>query len=243
MSRCLRSPVEAGSIEYSAVTHPLPRPANQRGTEVSTEAVQITRVVPAEIRAEPSAVSTKPGSIRIGRSSWSARSWLREALIVAAVSQIPSPARCRRNARCRGSGRCRGRRACTCPPRPPRSPEGDLAHGLRDLLNDQLGQLGALTTVESGHSRNHPDHQQRDQEDQADVLDRPLPSLADQEGPHTGRPDRDRRVQVAQQRVSHATSSNWISLTPALLGPRNRRMCAGLNQLSDAFETKPAHSP
>ena len=31
-SRCLRSPVDAGSIPYSAVTQPVPRPAIQRGT-------------------------------------------------------------------------------------------------------------------------------------------------------------------------------------------------------------------
>jgi hypothetical protein len=66
----LRSPVEAGSIPYSAVTHPLPDPASQRGTPSCTEAVQITRVSPIEIKAEPLAVRTKPGSIASGRS-WS----------------------------------------------------------------------------------------------------------------------------------------------------------------------------
>ena len=44
MSRALRSPVEAGSIAYSAVTHPRPRPRIQAGTLSSTDAVQITRV-------------------------------------------------------------------------------------------------------------------------------------------------------------------------------------------------------
>ncbi len=48
MSRSLRSPVEAGSIAYSAVTQPRPEPAIQRGTEALTEAVQITRVSPCE---------------------------------------------------------------------------------------------------------------------------------------------------------------------------------------------------
>ena len=62
-SRCLRSPVEAGSIPYSAVTQPLPWPAIQRGTDSSTLAVQITRVPPASIRAEPVAVFTKPVTI------------------------------------------------------------------------------------------------------------------------------------------------------------------------------------
>jgi hypothetical protein len=54
----LRSPVEAGSIAYSAVTHPLPRPSIQRGTLELTEAVQITLVSPIAIRAEPAAVAT-----------------------------------------------------------------------------------------------------------------------------------------------------------------------------------------
>jgi hypothetical protein len=74
MSRCLRSPVEAGSIAYSAVTHPRPDLAIQRGTDSCTEAVQMTRVSPAEIRAEPDAVRTKPGSITTGRRSPGARS-------------------------------------------------------------------------------------------------------------------------------------------------------------------------
>ena len=65
-SRCLRSPVEAGSIPYSDVSQPRPWPAIQRGTDSCTEAVQITRVSPQEISAEPVAVRTKPGSI-VGR--------------------------------------------------------------------------------------------------------------------------------------------------------------------------------
>jgi hypothetical protein len=70
----LRSPVEAGSIAYSAVTQPRPLPSIQRGTLSSTEAVQITRVSPTEISAEPSAVRTYPGSIVTGRRSAGARS-------------------------------------------------------------------------------------------------------------------------------------------------------------------------
>jgi hypothetical protein len=65
----LRSPVEAGSIAYSAVTQPLPRPRIQRGTSSWIEAVQMTRVSPIEISAEPSAVRTNPGSIVTGRIS------------------------------------------------------------------------------------------------------------------------------------------------------------------------------
>ena len=79
-SRCLRSPVEAGSIPYSAVSQPRPWPAIQRGTDSSTEAVQITRVSPQEISAEPVAVRTKPGSIVVGRSSAAARPPLRSRL-------------------------------------------------------------------------------------------------------------------------------------------------------------------
>jgi hypothetical protein len=66
-SRGLRSPVEAGSIPYSAVTQPRPEPDIQRGTLSWTDAVQITRVSPTEISAEPVAVRTNPGSIVVGR--------------------------------------------------------------------------------------------------------------------------------------------------------------------------------
>ncbi len=72
-SRCLRSPVEAGSMPYSAVTQPRPRPAIQRGTLSTADAVQITRVPPCAISAEPVAVRTKPGSIATGRSVGVAR--------------------------------------------------------------------------------------------------------------------------------------------------------------------------
>ena len=60
-------------MPYSAVTQPLPCPAIQRGTLSCAEAVQMTRVSPAEISAEPVAVRTKPGSISQGRSSPGAR--------------------------------------------------------------------------------------------------------------------------------------------------------------------------
>src|SRR3954452_20872227 len=76
-SRCLRSPVDAGSIPYSAVIQPRPWPIIQRGTDSCTEAVQITRVPPQAISAEPVAVRTKPGSIVTGRSSFAARPLLR----------------------------------------------------------------------------------------------------------------------------------------------------------------------
>jgi len=59
--------VEAGSIAYSAVTQPRPLPFSQRGTSSAIEAVQMTRVSPIEISADPSAVLTNPGSISTGR--------------------------------------------------------------------------------------------------------------------------------------------------------------------------------
>ena len=45
-SRSTRSGDEPGSIEYSAVTQPLPLPFIQRGTSSSTDAVHSTRVWP-----------------------------------------------------------------------------------------------------------------------------------------------------------------------------------------------------
>src|SRR6266511_183995 len=68
-SRCMRSPVEAGSIPYSAVIQPRPEPMSQRGTPSSTVAVQRTLVRPKEISTEPCACSTKSGTMSIGRSS------------------------------------------------------------------------------------------------------------------------------------------------------------------------------
>ena len=47
-SRCVRSPVDAGRSEYSAVIQPRPERCSQRGTPSSTVAVQSTRVFPCE---------------------------------------------------------------------------------------------------------------------------------------------------------------------------------------------------
>ena len=44
--RCVRSPVDAGSIAYSAVIQPRPDLESQRGTPSSTVAVQSTIVFP-----------------------------------------------------------------------------------------------------------------------------------------------------------------------------------------------------
>src|SRR5918992_89714 len=77
-SRRFRSPVEAGSMPYSAVTQPRPWPDIQRGTSSSTVAVQMTRVPPASMRQEPSAVRTKPGTMLTSRRSPGERpSWRR----------------------------------------------------------------------------------------------------------------------------------------------------------------------
>jgi hypothetical protein len=46
---------ERGSIPYSAVTQPVPEPFKNGGTESSTEAVQMTLVLPISIKQEPSA--------------------------------------------------------------------------------------------------------------------------------------------------------------------------------------------
>ena len=56
-SRSTRSGVDPGSIEYSAVTQPLPLPRSQGGTRSSTEAVQSTRVRPISTRTDPIASS------------------------------------------------------------------------------------------------------------------------------------------------------------------------------------------
>ena len=68
-SRFFRSVVEAGSIAYSAVTHPCPLPFRNGGTASSTLAVQITRVFPVAIRQLPYAVRTKSVSMETGRFS------------------------------------------------------------------------------------------------------------------------------------------------------------------------------
>jgi hypothetical protein len=49
--------VDAGSIEYSPVTHPFPVPRSQRGASVETDAAHSTRVFPIEKSTEPAAHS------------------------------------------------------------------------------------------------------------------------------------------------------------------------------------------
>ena len=52
-SRLARSAVDPGSIEYSAVTQPLPLPRIHGGTRSSTEAVHRTRVRPIDTSTDP----------------------------------------------------------------------------------------------------------------------------------------------------------------------------------------------
>ena len=56
-SRGVRVAVARGSMEYSAVTQPLPEPRRNPGTVSSMEAAHSTRVLPTSINTEPSAVS------------------------------------------------------------------------------------------------------------------------------------------------------------------------------------------
>src|SRR5579863_2998755 len=68
-SRVVRVAVARGSIEYSAVTQPLPVLRRNAGTEDSTLAAQSTCVFPTVISAEPSAVFKYPVAISTGRNS------------------------------------------------------------------------------------------------------------------------------------------------------------------------------
>src|SRR5579863_5543215 len=68
-SRWVRSCVARGSMAYSALTQPTPRPLSQAGTRSSIVAAHNTRVFPTEISALPSAYFKKPGSITTGRRS------------------------------------------------------------------------------------------------------------------------------------------------------------------------------
>jgi hypothetical protein len=67
-SRSTRSGDEPGSIEYSAVTHPLPDPFIQRGTSSSMDAVQSTLVRPNVTSTDPAAISVKSRWNEMGRN-------------------------------------------------------------------------------------------------------------------------------------------------------------------------------
>ncbi len=55
VSRCVRCAVARGSIAYSAVSQPCPVLRRNGGTRSSSVAVQMTRVPPISMSAEPSA--------------------------------------------------------------------------------------------------------------------------------------------------------------------------------------------
>jgi hypothetical protein len=76
-SLSIRSFVDRGSIEYSAVTQPWPLPCFQRGTPLVNDAVQSTFVLPKEISADPSAWSLQPRSMVMVRSCSAVRPSLR----------------------------------------------------------------------------------------------------------------------------------------------------------------------
>src|SRR5207253_668225 len=69
------------------------------GNLSSTEAAQITRVLPISIKADPSALGRKPGVMRTGRSSSATRSSVRTKLIVFYFS-LPSGRESGRGRKC-----------------------------------------------------------------------------------------------------------------------------------------------
>ena len=68
-SRLTRSPVDPGSREYSAVTHPFPLPRIHGGTRSSIDAVHSTRVRPMDTSTDPGAKTVKSRSNDAGRSA------------------------------------------------------------------------------------------------------------------------------------------------------------------------------
>jgi hypothetical protein len=67
-SRSVRSPVDAGSSEYSAVIQPRPERASQRGTPSPIVAVHKTLVFPCDQSTIPCGCSRNSGSVTTGRS-------------------------------------------------------------------------------------------------------------------------------------------------------------------------------
>ena len=118
-SRLARSGVDPGSIEYSAVTHPLPEPRSHGGIRSSTEAVHRTRVRPIETSTEPGAKTVKSRSKLTGRSSSSRRPSLRSVLgstsLIGVLLIIRAP-------RDRGTAQTRSRSPSRHGPRPCRCP-------------------------------------------------------------------------------------------------------------------------
>src|ERR1035438_5132260 len=67
-------------MPYSPEIHPLPELRRNTGTDSSTDAVQMTRVLPISIKAEPSAVEMKSGMMLTGRIWSGARLSLRKII-------------------------------------------------------------------------------------------------------------------------------------------------------------------
>src|SRR5699024_3082881 len=72
-SRPERSWVAAGSIAYSAVSHPRPEPLRHRGTPSVTLAVHMTRVCPKVTRTDPAGCEVNPRVMVTSRRSASPR--------------------------------------------------------------------------------------------------------------------------------------------------------------------------
>ena len=74
--------LEPGSIEYSAVIHPLPVPLIHLGTSSSRDTVHSTRVLPISIRTDPGVISVYPRVIFTSRRASLALSVLMPHLVV-----------------------------------------------------------------------------------------------------------------------------------------------------------------
>src|SRR5690606_28792969 len=98
-SRRMRSPVERGSMPYSAVTQPLPELRSQDGTRSSRLAVHSTWVSPKRTRQEPSACLETLHSKEIARISSGWRLDGRMVKILFDVSRLVTAPRSGRNAR------------------------------------------------------------------------------------------------------------------------------------------------
>src|SRR5208283_3565860 len=67
-------------MPYSPDIHPLPELRKNSGTDSSTDAVQMTRVLPISINADPSAVEMKSGIMLTGRICSGVRLSLRKII-------------------------------------------------------------------------------------------------------------------------------------------------------------------
>ena len=112
-SRRMRSPVERGSMPYSAVTQPLPELRSQAGTFSSRLAVHSTCVSPNLTRQEPSACLETPRSKETVRIS---SGWRLDGRMADSCFVSRTRARACRRSRGRASAKENGadRVACCC---------------------------------------------------------------------------------------------------------------------------------